>query len=107
MSWSLASTVLLRVGLSKPPFGWFTLPLAMASRRSSVLSPRAASATGFARMRTACLMPPLRNTSPTPVICESFGARRVSAMSWTLISGRVLEVRAKVMIGASAGLTLL
>jgi hypothetical protein len=44
-------------------------------------------------------------TKPTPGSCEIFCARRVSARSSTCISGIVLEVNAKVRIGASAGLT--
>src|SRR5262252_7554092 len=57
-------------------------------------------------MRTAGRCPPLMLTRPTPGNCEIFCARRVSARSSTWVSGIVLEVNAKVRIGASAGLTL-
>ena len=46
-------------------------------------------------------------TRPTPVICEIFCARRVSARSSTLVSGNTAEVNDRVSTGASAGLTLL
>ncbi|MNO03646.1 hypothetical protein D3C81_2244130 [compost metagenome] len=58
-------------------------------------------------MRTAGRCPPLMVTRPTPWICEIFCATRVSTMSCSLGSGMVSEVMAMVMIGASAGLTLL
>ena len=45
-------------------------------------------------------------TRPTPATWLSFWAMRVSAMSSTWVSGRVVEVSASVMIGASAGFTL-
>jgi hypothetical protein len=51
--------------------------------------------------------PPLIDTRPTPESWEIFCARLVSARSWTLVRGRVSEVRASVRIGVSAGLTLL
>jgi hypothetical protein len=46
-------------------------------------------------------------TRPTPGSSESFCARRVSTKSSTFGSGSVSEVTASVMIGASAGFTLL
>ena len=88
-------------------FGVLTLPLAMAVRRSSVERPRAASATGLARTRTAGFMPPLMVTRPTPESCESFGTRRLSAKSCTCVSGSEVELSASVAMGVSAGLTLL
>jgi hypothetical protein len=57
-------------------------------------------------MRTAGRWPPLILTSPTPLNCEIFCTRRVSARSSTWVSGIVFEVSARVRIGASAGLTL-
>jgi hypothetical protein len=58
-------------------------------------------------MRTAGFWPPAMETRPTPVSWEIFCARMVSARSSTLLSWTVLEVRASVRMGASAGLTLL
>ena len=62
---------------------------------------------GFTWMRTAGFWPPLILTKPTPESCEIFCASRVSARSSILGSGSVFEVRARVKIGASAGLVLL
>ena len=62
---------------------------------------------GFAWIRTAGFCPPVILTNPTPGDGEILGARRVSAKSSTLESGSVLEVRANVRIGVSAGLILL
>jgi hypothetical protein len=106
-NWSLASMVEARVGPSKLPLAALTLALASAVRRSSRLMPYAASALGLARTRTAGRCPPLMLTRPTPGSCEIFCARRVSARSSTAMSGKVREVRARVMIGVSAGFTLL
>jgi hypothetical protein len=61
----------------------------------------------LAWIRTAGFWPPWMLTSPTPVTCEIFCARRVSAKSSTCESGIVFDVSASVMIGASAGLVLL
>ena len=58
-------------------------------------------------MRTAGFWPPLMLTSPTPLNCDSFGARRVSTMSSTWDSGMLSELMARVRTGASAGLVLL
>jgi len=66
-----------------------------------------ASAVGFACTRTAGFCPPLMLTSPTPDTCDIFCASTVSAMSSTWLSGSVSLVSASVMIGASAGFTLL
>ena len=58
-------------------------------------------------MRIAGRWPPEMLTMPTPETCESFCARRVSTRSATLGKGSESEVTASVMIGASAGFTLL
>ena len=62
---------------------------------------------GFAWMRTAGFCPPLMLTRPTPESCEIFGASCVSARSSTFDSGKVVDARAMVRMGASAGLVLL
>jgi hypothetical protein len=67
----------------------------------------AASAFGFTCTRTAGRCPPASVTKPTPEICESFCARRVSARFWISGSGIVCDASPSVRIGASAGLTLL
>ena len=88
------------------PFGLLTLAPAMAVRMLSMLSPSAASAGPFTVTRMAGLWPPDRLTRPTPDTCESFWLSRVSARSYSVVSGRVDEVSPRVMTGASAGLTL-
>jgi len=80
---------------------------ASVARRSSAFSPSDASTVGLTRMRTAGFCPPLMLTRPTPGNCDILGARRVSARSSTLESGRSVEVKASVRIGVSAGLVLL
>ncbi|MNT00267.1 hypothetical protein D3C72_1346940 [compost metagenome] len=96
-----------RCGPSKLPLAPLTLAEPIAVRRSSIDIPSDASAVGLAWMRTAGRCPPLMVTRPTPWICEIFCATRVSTMSCSLGSGMVSDVMAMVMIGASAGLTLL
>ena len=95
------------MGPSKLPFGPFKLLRVTALRRSSRLKPYEAKAFGLARIRTAGRCPPPILTSPTPEICEIFCASRVSTKSWICAKGRLSETMAKLMIGASAGLTLL
>ncbi len=92
---------------SRLPLAWSTLAWDRTERTSSRLSPYEASAAGSTCTRTAGFWPPLIDTSPTPGSCEIFWARFVSARSSTLDSGSVSEVRARVKIGVSAGLTLL
>src|SRR5450631_361665 len=96
-----------RVGPSKLPLAWLVFALLIAVRTSSSDKPYAASAVGFAWMRTAGRWPPLTLTRPTPGSWESLVASRVSARSSIFGSGIVLDVSARVMIGVSAGLTLL
>src|SRR5262249_62056466 len=79
----------------------------MATRRSSRVNPYEPSAVGFTCTRTAGFWPPLILTRPTPGSCEIFCARRVSARSCTFTRGSVFEVRARVRIGAAAGVGLL
>jgi hypothetical protein len=102
----LAFKVHERAGPSSVPFGELTLALLMVVRRSSMLSPYAASARTLAMTRTAGRWPPLTLTRPTPSICEIFCASRVSARSSSVVSGSVLEISPRVMMGASAGFTL-
>src|SRR5215510_11901426 len=94
-------------GPSKLPLAWLTFAADTALRRSSRLIPYAARALGFAWILTAGFCPPLMLTRPTPGNCEIFCASRVSARSCTLDKGIVLDVSARVRIGASAGLVLL
>jgi len=58
----------------------------------------------FAWIRTAGRWPPLMLTRPTPVSCEIFCARVVSARSSTLEAAKDLDVSARVRIGASRGI---
>ncbi len=56
-------------------------------------------------MRTAGAEPPLTTTWPTPAICDSRCARIVEAASYSAEGGSLSEVKAMIMIGASAGFT--
>ena len=89
------------------PFGWLTLAADTTSRNDSRFRLCAASACGFAWMRTAGRWPPAMLTSPTPGSCDSFCATRVSTRSCTCGNGTVFEVIASVSTGVSAGFTLL
>ena len=51
--------------------------------------------------------PPVTLTRPTPGSCDSLVASRVSARSSIFGNGSVFDVSARIMIGVSAGLTLL
>ncbi|MCY1540959.1 hypothetical protein D9M68_766280 [compost metagenome] len=103
----MALMVVERCGPSRLPLGWFTLAPTMAVRRSDRDRPLAASACGFTCTRTAGRCPPATLTRPTPGICDSFCATRVSTRSRTCGKGMVGEVIASVSTAASAGFTLL
>ena len=68
--------------------------------------PLAASRVGSSSTRTAGSAPPPTVTWPTPSTCESFCASTVEAASYICPRVRMPEVSARIMIGASAGLTL-
>jgi len=103
----LAESVTARVGPSSEPFAELTLALLMAVRMVSLVSPREAIAWAFSFTRTAGRWPPARLTMPTPLICASFCAMRVSTRSCSWGSGRLGEGPARGSTGVSAGLTLL
>jgi len=103
----LASRVVAFTGPSKLPLAMLTLALEMALRTSSRLSPADASACGLTCTRTAGRSPPPMVTRPMPGSCEIFMAMRVSTRSASRAMGRLLELTARVRIGASAGLILL
>jgi hypothetical protein len=86
---------------------WFTFAAAIAARTCAMSRPRAASAVGFTRTRTAGFCPPLMLTRPTPWISAMRGARRVSARSSSADSASSSEVIARVRTGGSAGFDLL
>jgi len=96
-----------RLGPSKLPLAWLTLAWLMAVRTSSSENPAAAKATGLTCTRTEGRWPPAMLTKPTPETCDKRWAMRFSTMSLTWVMGREGELRAKLKIGASAGLTLL
>src|SRR5579864_6565081 len=106
-SWSLAPIEYDWWAPSKAPLAWLTLEAATAVRTFSMVSPYDEADVEFTWMRTAGFWPPLMLTRPTPGSCDIFCARRVSARSSTFDSGRVFEVSARVMMGASAGFVLL
>ena len=68
--------------------------------------PYLCTAVGFSSTRTAGSEPPPTKTVPTPSTWESFCCRMVEAASYILARSAVSEVRARIRIGASAGLTL-
>src|SRR6267143_683259 len=68
-------------------------------------TPRAASALGSTCTRTAYFCCPCTWTCATPEIVEMRCARKVSAYSLTVESGRVSEVSVRKKIGESAGFT--
>ncbi len=105
-NWSLELIEKARVGPSKVPLAALALAAPMAERTCSMVRPWAAMARGLTWIRTAGRCPPERETRPTPGICEIFCASRWSAMSWTWVMGRVCDVTARVITGASAGFTL-
>src|ERR1700722_4277461 len=105
-SWSLALIAKERLGPSNEPLAPLALALPMAVRRLSMLRPLLARARALTWMRTAGLWPPETVTRPTPATWEIFWASGEAAMSSTWVRGTVLEVSARIMIGASAGLTL-
>src|SRR6266540_1471170 len=57
-------------------------------------------------MRIAGLRSPPIETRATPDTCEIAGMRKLSAFSWTTVSGSVSERNERVRMGGSAGLTL-
>ena len=83
------------------------MALVIAVRTVSLVRPRAAMAWALSFTRTAGRWPPARVTRPTPETWEIFCATRVSTMSSTWVIGMAEEVTARVMIGGSAGFTLL
>jgi hypothetical protein len=89
-----------------PPLGELEVALASVLRTSSRESPTPASATGSTETRTAGCWAPPTNTCPTPETWEIFCARMVLATSNIWLSCIVLEVRATMRMGASAGFTL-
>ena len=88
------------------PFGLLALAEASAARTSSSPMPYLNSAFGLSSTRTAGSAEPPMMTWPTPVICDSRCWNTLLAASyiWPWLS--VLEVIARMRIGASAGLTL-
>ncbi len=63
------------------PFGWLTVVVASALRRSSRVRPTPASAIGSACTRTEGCCPPPTVTWPTPSTWEIFWAMTELAMS--------------------------
>ena len=106
-NWSFALMVEAWVGPSKLPLAELELAAAIAVRTCSRSMPSAASALGFTWMRTAGRCPPEMLTSPTPDTWEIFCASRVSTRSSIFGSDIESDVIDSVMIGVSAGLTLL
>ncbi len=86
--------------------GRLALAAAIAARTSSSPTPYLLSACGFSSTRTAGSELPPTLTWPTPSICESFCAMMVDAASYIWPCVIVSEVSVRIMIGASAGLTL-
>ena len=88
------------------PSALAALALEMALRTSSRLTPIEATATGLTRTRIAGCSAPLTVTSATPSTWAMRCAMTLSATSYMLLASMVLEVSARIRIGAADGLTL-
>jgi hypothetical protein len=88
------------------PFGRLAFAAAMAARTSSTPMPYLLRAAGLSSTRTAGSELPPTCTCPTPSSCDSFWARMVDAASYIWPCVMVADVSARIMMGASAGLTL-
>lgn len=88
------------------PLGLLALVAVMTVRTVSVEMAYLFKAVGFSSTRTAGSDAPPMLTWPTPEICDSFCARMVEAASYSSPRDLVSEVSPRIMIGASAGLTL-
>ena len=95
----------LRLESATSPFGRLALAAARTMRTSSSPSPFLFSAVGFRSTRTAGSAPPPTMTWPTPGTWASFCCRIEAAMSYIRARSTTSEVRARSMMGASAGLT--
>src|SRR5580700_4254749 len=93
------------LSLASSPLGRFALAEARAVRTSSSPTPRLLICVGFSSTRTPGSALPPTLTWPTPSICESFCSRIESAASYIKPGRTAVEVRPRIMIGASAGLT--
>ena len=85
--------------------GRFTLAALIAARTSVNAMPYLLTVSGFISTRTAGSAPPPTVTCPMPATCDSFCAMMVDAASYICPCVYVLEVRPRIMIGASAGFT--
>ena len=88
------------------PLGVLALALASVVRTWSRPICMLSRARGFSSTRTAGLAPPPTVTWPTPSTCASFWASIESAASYISVTSLLSEVSARIMMGASAGLTL-
>jgi len=88
------------------PFGRLTFVAASTWRTSSSAIPYLLSAEGLSSTRTDGNELPPTMTCPTPRTCASFCCRMLDAMSYICPRLFVGDVRAMMMIGASAGFTL-
>jgi hypothetical protein len=86
--------------------GRFALVAASTVRTSSKEMPYLLSVCGSSSTRTAGSELPPTCTCPTPCSCDSFWAMMVEPASYIWPCVMVSEVSARIMIGASAGLTL-
>ena len=105
-SWSVAWMVHAVLASASSPLGVFALTVPRAARTCSRLRPIWLRRAGSTRTRTAGLAPPPTMTWPMPSTWESFWARIESAASYMRPTGSTSEVRARIMTGRSAGLTL-
>ena len=88
------------------PLGRLALVAVMMVRTVSIEMPYLFNAVGFSSTRTAGSDAPPMVTWPTPEICDSFCARMLDAASYSSPRDMVSDVIPRIMIGASAGLTL-
>src|SRR5438874_2726921 len=88
------------------PFGRFAFAEASAVRTASMPTFILLSSSGFISTRTPGRELPPTKTWPMPSICAIFWARMESPTSYICGCVMTSEVMARIMIGASAGLTL-
>ena len=88
------------------PRGRLAFDACSAARTSSMLTPRRFRENGISSTRTAGSVPPPSSTSPTPGTCAIFCCSRLDTASYTCPGVLVLDVSAKIITGAAAGLAL-
>lgn len=101
----MALTTQLPSGFDRLPFASLAFWAAIAVRTFSRPRPYPLNCVGLTLMRTAGAELPPTMTWPTPPICDNRCSRMVDAASYSADGGSLSDVKAMIMMGASAGLT--